>query len=169
MPEPGQQDQEDGGERGAGRGSLLTAIEAIETRLAWQALAEQPAGLYERDFTVQQFRALLLLRANDANAGMSTHAFAEALGIQPNVATGIIQRLASRGLIHREEDPHDLRVRRLTLTPVANEMIDEIHQVPLEHRRRLLSYLSDDQLATLLELLEVIAAGAARDAAPARS
>ena len=65
-------------------------------------LPEETSSLLDYDLTLQQIRAFALIFARGQTPITKV---ADALGIRPNVATGIIQRLVDRGLIERHEDP----------------------------------------------------------------
>lgn len=77
----------------------------------------------------------------------------DALGIRPNVATGMIQRLLDQELIERHEDPNGRGVRLLTVTEHGLALIDELNEIVSAKRRALLDRLSDEQLHQLPESL----------------
>jgi DNA-binding MarR family transcriptional regulator len=77
---------------------------------------------------------------------------ADARGIRPNVATGIIQRLVDRGLVERRKDPDDRWVRLLSVTDRGRALIDELSGIVLAKGRELLDRLSDEQLPQLRDI-----------------
>jgi DNA-binding MarR family transcriptional regulator len=77
---------------------------------------------------------------------------ADALGIRPNVATGIVQRLVGRELIERREDPRDRRIRLVTVSSRGLALVDELSEIVLVKGRELLDRLSDEQLRQLRDI-----------------
>jgi DNA-binding MarR family transcriptional regulator len=132
------------------RDRLLDEIGALEIRLLALGLPEETSSLLDYNITLQQIRAFALIFARGETPITKV---ADALGIRPNVATGIVQRLVDRGLIERREDPGDRRVRLLTVTDQGRELIDELGTIVLAKGRGLLDRLSDEQLHQLSEIL----------------
>ncbi len=81
---------------------------------------------------------------------------AKHMSISESAATALIDRLFAQGLVSRFSDPKDRRMVKVGLSSYAERMIVQIE----ENRRRtvelLLSALEDEQLVTLVELLETI-------------
>jgi DNA-binding MarR family transcriptional regulator len=140
------------------RSRLLDEIGALEIRLVARGLPEETASLLDYNITLQQLRAFALVFARGQTP---INGVAHALGIKPNVATGIIQRLVDRGLIERREDPGDRRVRLLSLTQQGFALIDELSGIILAKRREFLERLSDQQLHQLRDILTTM--GSTRD------
>jgi DNA-binding MarR family transcriptional regulator len=132
------------------RSRLLDEIGALEIRLLALGLPEETSSLLDYEITLQQLRAFALVVARGQTPITKV---ADALGIRPNVATGIIQRLVDRGLIERREDPADRRVRLLTVTEQGLALIAELSGIVLAKARERLERLSDQQLQQLRDLL----------------
>jgi DNA-binding MarR family transcriptional regulator len=131
------------------RRRLLDEISVLEIRLLALGLPEQTSSLLDYDLTLQQIRAFAFILARGQTP---IRRLADALGIRPNVATGIIQRLVDRGLIERREDPDDRRVRLLSVTDRGLALIDELSGIVLAKGRELLDRLSDEQLRQLRDI-----------------
>lgn len=129
---------------------LLDDIGALEIRLMAGGLPEETVSLLDYDLTLQQLRAFAVVFGRGQ---ASVTQVAEALGVRANVATGIVQRLVDRGLIERNEDPEDRRVRQLTVTYKGAALIEEVGAIVLAKGRRLLNRLSDTQLEQLRDIL----------------
>jgi DNA-binding MarR family transcriptional regulator len=71
------------------------------------------------------------------------------------------QTLESRGLVQREEDAQDARVRRLRLTDAGVALFDQIAPLALSYERRLLADFSETEIKTLMRLLERLERAAA--------
>ena len=132
------------------RDRLLADITTLEIRSIARGLPEETSSLLDYDLTLQQIRVFAYVFGH---GGTSITRVAEALGIKPNVATGIIQRLVDRGLIERREDPDDRRVRLLTVTVRGSALIDDLASIILAKMRGSLERLSDEQLRQLRGLL----------------
>lgn len=132
------------------RQQMLEEIGALELRLLAGGLPEETSSLLDYDLTVQQLRAFAFIFAGGETP---INRLAEALGIRPNVATGIIQRLVERQLIERREDPEDRRVRLLSITERGRALIDELGDIALAKGRVLLDRLTDQQLRQLRDIL----------------
>jgi DNA-binding MarR family transcriptional regulator len=132
------------------RARLLDEIGTLEIRLLAMALPEQTSSLLDYDLTLQQVRvfAFILARGDTPISRV-----AEALGIKPNVATGIIQRLVDRGLIERREDLDDRRIRLVTVTDRGLALIEELSGIVLAKTRELLDRLSDERLHQMRDIL----------------
>ena len=61
----------------------------------------------------------LVLRVVDRFPGISAGGLAHIVRLHPSTITGIVQRLADRGLLERDRDPVDTRRARLRLKPRA--------------------------------------------------
>jgi DNA-binding MarR family transcriptional regulator len=131
------------------RSRLLSEISTLEIRLLASGLPEQTSSLLDYDLTLQQLRVFAFILARGQ---ISVTKVADALGIRPNVATGIIQRLVDRGLIERHDDTDDRRVRLLTVTDRGLALIDELSGIVLAKGRELLDRLSDEQLRQLRDI-----------------
>ena len=132
------------------RDRLLADITTLEIRSIARGLPEETSSLLDYDLTLQQIRVFAYVYGHGET---SITKVADALGIKPNVATGIIQRLVDRGLIERREDPDDRRVRLLTVTVRGSALIDDLASIILAKMRGSLERLSDEQLRQLRGLL----------------
>ena len=97
--------------------------------------------------SVVQASALLRI-----DGSISMRELATRLGGHASNATGIADRLASRGLVERREDPDDRRVKRVDLTP---EGVATRHRLTacMESARTPFARLSPAQRGQLHELL----------------
>lgn len=75
------------------------------------------------DLTMQQVRVLGHI-VNDP--GIAGHELGERLGVTAPTASGLIDRLVEKGLIHRVDDPHDRRIRRLHPTELGLDVIRQM-------------------------------------------
>jgi DNA-binding MarR family transcriptional regulator len=110
-------------------------------------------GEYERASGVHQLTAV------QAKAlGMLTYRplrmrrIAELLQCDPSNVTGIVDRLAARGLVSREPDPKDRRVKRIALTDDGQRVADDLAK-SLDFAARPLAALDSSEQTALRDLL----------------
>ncbi|WP_144016143.1 MarR family winged helix-turn-helix transcriptional regulator [Demequina sp. NBRC 110052] len=138
------------------RESLLDTTVAEFMRFLHRSSPNQVGAVARLGLTLHQFRGIIIVYVEP---GITTSDFADAIGVQPSVATGVVQRLVARDLVRRELDADDRRVRRLYLTDQGNEVAEEAAGIARSARRTQLSALDDGQLEQLRELLRVLDSG----------
>jgi len=82
-----------------------------------------------------------------ADAPPSMRSLAEAIDASPASATGIVDRMERRGLVHRERDDTDRRIVRVEVTQAGRDLLDGF----AVERRETLAALLDDLSASELE------------------
>jgi len=135
--------------------TLNGAVDALVSYLRASA-PRQGENIANLNLTLHQFRALAHISNLDAP---TTSEIAEAVGVQPSVGTGIVQRLVSEGLVERRDDASDRRIRRLVPSGRGQAVIEEALGAAKSQRRVQLSVLSDAQLAQLTEIANVLRDG----------
>jgi DNA-binding MarR family transcriptional regulator len=128
-------------------GDIADMLHAVTRRIRRDAVADlAPIGL-----TPALVRTLRTLRRYDGSARMSS--LAEALHIARRSATTLVDGLAARGLVAREDDPSDRRAVLVRLTDRGVALLDEIDALRRAAAERMLRTLSagdQDQLRDLL-------------------
>ena len=94
---------------------------------------------------------------------MSGRELADLIGVGLAALSGMIDRLGANDLVIRQEDPHDRRVRRISLSKTGAELIGSIITAGADKQRRLLSRLSAGELALVAEAMEVLVRVAAEE------
>lgn len=117
-------------------------------------MRSQAEALIDHHLTLAQFRAMLFIHAQP---GRPTSDVGDYIGVKPNIATGVIQRLVDRGWVARERDPEDGRVRLLTPTPAGRGFVSAVLDQVERQYTETLSALSDTQLAQLEGVLATLA------------
>ncbi|HEY4441550.1 MAG TPA: MarR family transcriptional regulator [Candidatus Elarobacter sp.] len=128
---------------------------------AWQALFEvfksqkhhAQAALAELDLTMQTAHALTAI----SHQGLTMRALADELSCDASNATGIVDRLETRGLIERRADPDDRRVKRVCLTAAGKRILEKVEARFLRPPPAIAALSAADQ-RTLLALLERVLA-----------
>jgi DNA-binding MarR family transcriptional regulator len=108
--------------------------------------------------TAAQVEALMLL--HESGRALSMHELAEALSASPSSATQMVDRLVRMGLVERLREEEDRRLVRIQLSVPARERFEEMLSARLGLLASATAPLCDAELATLVELLEKVAASA---------
>ncbi|MDN4476601.1 MarR family transcriptional regulator [Demequina sp. SYSU T00192] len=145
------------------RESAVEEVVELQGRLMRSSVRHQARTLVEEGLTPVQFHLLMCLHERP---GMPTAEAADATGLRPNIASGVVQRLVERGWVERGSAPEDGRVRLLSLTAegvaLVEQAVEEAERGFVEH----LDALSDEQILQLRGILAtILAAGEAGQSA----
>ena len=88
------------------RDGLMATIAEDEAALIRLFSRAQFTALLQTTLTMQQLKVLVLLHVDGA---LMSHELADALKISPTSVTGLVDRLADRGLVERVADTNDRR------------------------------------------------------------
>jgi DNA-binding MarR family transcriptional regulator len=139
---------------------LIADIMGAQQRLQYLFAYDRSDPLFASHLTVSQLKILLLLSRRGAVSGRE---LADLIGVGLAALSGMIDRLVANDLVIRQEDPHDRRVRRISLSKTGAELIGSIITAGAEKQRRLLSRLSAGELALVAEAMEVLVRVAAEE------
>jgi MarR family transcriptional regulator, transcriptional regulator for hemolysin len=78
--------------------------------------------------------------------GMTQSQLAEELDLGKVAIGGLIDRLERTGLLRREADPNDRRIKRIFLNPKSKELIETMREVNHKMNEHILAGLSAGQL-----------------------
>lgn len=92
-----------------------------------------------------QMKALVTLAAHDEDQAATVNRLADELGISLASASRAVDGLVRRGLVTRQEDPADRRVRRLAVTAAGEEVADELLAARLAGVERFVESLAADE------------------------
>ena len=137
--------------------------ELIPEIIKLQRKVDRTRRQYELDvwmdlpITMAQLKSLFFI----SNQG-SAHSgkLATALGVTPTNITGIIDRLVKQGLVSRTEDTQDRRVILLQATARGEELVVKLRERRRGYLAQVLTHLSVDELATLVQGLNFLARAA---------
>jgi len=135
----------------ATRGGLRGEVWAILRRLFREHRLRFLSAAAELDLHPAQAGALLQLAEP-----LSMNHLAGELGCDNSNVTGLVDRLAARGLVSRRESPDDRRVRQVVLTDAGRRTREQLLQrvgAPVGELGR----LTEDEQRQLLELLRKVA------------
>jgi DNA-binding MarR family transcriptional regulator len=123
---------------------LLTCANLIESRVR--------AGLRE-DFAITLPRFDLLAQLDRSPDGLTMGELSDRLMVSNGNITGLVERLASEGLIARAPAPGDRRRSRVKLTPAGKRAFDAMTPTHERWIDDLLAGLTRTEMADLLGLL----------------
>ncbi len=132
----------------------LCAAEVMETiPLVMQVLRSQMRSQSSPDLSLPQFRTLTFL---NRHPGASLSDLAEHLGVTRATASAITERLVQRCLVDRRERPESRRHVVLQLTQAGDDRLVQIRQTTRSHMAKMFTSLSEMQMQSLVEGLEVL-------------
>ena len=142
---------------------LIADIMEAQRRLQRLFAYDESDPLFSSHLTVSQLRILLLLSRGDA---MSGGELADRIGVKLAALSGMIDRLVTNDLVLRQEDRHDRRVRRISLSPAGAELVGSIITAGTDRQRGLLGRLSVGELSTVADAMRILVRAAEEAAGP---
>jgi DNA-binding MarR family transcriptional regulator len=128
---------------------LAAEVMASIIRLNKERIRESGPHLRPYDLTTQQL--WLLAKLDDDGVPIGT--LAEALQCHSSNVTGMVDRLEARGLVARQPDASDRRVKLVAITPPGRALRGKLLQIARRPPEALVERLDAEQLETLNELL----------------
>jgi DNA-binding MarR family transcriptional regulator len=122
-------------------------------------VSSRPAAWAGNDLTLSQLIALHII---SARSPMTLIALSEALGTRPPATCAMVNRLAQAGLVHRTQDPSDLRRVLLAVTSTTAQMIGKIDPDTARRLQAVLSSMGSAAQRVLTEVLKDTARRLAR-------
>ena len=101
-----------------------------------------------------QYNVLRILRGAGPE-GLACREIGERMITRDPDITRLLDRLEARGLLTRTRDQQDRRVITARISPEGQRLLEELDQPIAEVDRQPLQHLGEQQLRTLIELLEL--------------
>lgn len=130
-----------------------TVMSTADTFLRKSARLFRPFGL-----TGAQYNVLNILA--ESTEGISQRALGDLLVVDRSNVTGLLDRLEKAGWVRRQDDPHDRRVYRVSLTAAGRELWGKVHPVYLNVVDQLTRGLTRKKMDHCLEVLRHLESGA---------
>ncbi|GAM06035.1 MULTISPECIES: MarR family winged helix-turn-helix transcriptional regulator [Novosphingobium] len=121
---------------------------------SWRQLADRVLASLE----ISNSTGYALLHLERRGGGMRQSDLAREIGITEASLVRTLQHLERAGLVSREGDPEDGRAKILDLTGEGAGLARKIDARLIELRAELLDGISEEDLATTVEVLDLIAA-----------
>ena len=99
--------------------------------------------LAELDLSLAQHEILATIHRY---SGLTQRELSEQLLVVKSNATALLKKLEARGLIRREPDPEDSRIKRLSLTRSGDALVQRSFAVQTRVISAMASVMSDDEL-----------------------
>ncbi|MFI5494603.1 MarR family winged helix-turn-helix transcriptional regulator [Actinoplanes sp. NPDC051859] len=139
---------------------LIAEIIGAQQQLQHLFAYDRSDPLFSSQLTMSQLKILVLLHRLGDTSGRE---LAGLLGVSLATMSGMVDRMVAQDLVTRAEDPHDRRVRRLTLSPTGHSLITDIITAGTEKQVRLLQKLTDGELATVRDAMTALVRVAVED------
>ncbi|MEO6885710.1 MAG: MarR family winged helix-turn-helix transcriptional regulator [Jatrophihabitantaceae bacterium] len=127
--------------------STYEVLEQFLTRLHFLGEAEAIDTLVDTDLSFSQVRMICVLAIHDS--AIAINELAQHLRMSVAATGRAVEQLAGLGLVERREDPHDRRIRRVSLSPTGRTLMEKhfdawrgslrafVQRLPVEDRERL--------------------------------
>ncbi len=135
---------------------LLDVIEALLDNLHCGAQSAGLATLMAADLTFSQMRTLLTLAQRPEPVPI--HEIAAGLGLSVAAAGRNVDQLVRTGLVDRDEDELDRRVKRISLSRAGFELLTVFKDGQRRFALDLLSAVEDDDVRRLIDALRPVVA-----------
>jgi DNA-binding MarR family transcriptional regulator len=146
------------------RGVPMRRIAAPLVRRLEQVCLSMVAEALENSGLVQLEYALLVFI--DDLPGISQHTLSDALGIDRNNVSLLVDKLEERGLLKREVSGADRRARQLTITPAGAKLWRRYRDRIKQANERILSPLKAPEKELFLDMLVRVVDGNLQHARP---
>ena len=109
-----------------------------------------------RPLGLSQARWLLLVHLSEAPDGLPQLALADKAGVSGPTLVRQIDHLEADGLVIRQEDPSDRRVKRVMLTPKGEERFQAVDDIAAALREEALAGSDAAEVETTLRLTQAL-------------
>ncbi len=136
------------------RQALTRDMYALASYLMRTATVGTFNAIAELDLSFTQIKALCALDSDDEER--SVKALAELLGVSLPTMSRAVDGLFERGLVGRQEDPEDRRLKRVRVTDAGRAVPRALNDARLSALQELISALGDEEAAALEHALSLI-------------
>ncbi len=113
----------------------------------------------DEDFSLAQLATLYLLERMGEH---SVKQVAEVIGRSLSATSRLLDQLAKRGLVQREEDERDRRAKRVVLTDRGGELLRDLERERAGAQLAVMAYLSVEEREVVHQAMALLAKGARR-------
>ena len=96
------------------------------------------------------------LKGVDAAPGIDQRTLARTIGLDTSTMVGVVERLESRGLVHRGSTRADRRVRLLTLTEEGQSVMAKMQPMVNRAQEKILAPLSKTDRKEFMRMIKVL-------------
>lgn len=134
------------GEHSARDTDLTQEIFDLNEQIRAQSFALVEPVAFPPDLTMRQLQVLIAAQRAE---GLTVHAAADELGVTMPTASGLVDRLVEKGMITKDGDEADRRVRHINLTESGEATLGQLDSAFDRVLREMLSLLDHDELVKL--------------------
>ncbi len=127
---------------------LLMQVLIRERRNQFSRVAAETGLSFPQSFALQQL--------NPEGRPESMRALAQCLQVDPSAITGLVDRLEAKGLVERQPDPEDRRVKALVLTTRGKRVRAHLRRI-VEEPPASLSRIDEKRLIVVRDVLAAMA------------
>ncbi len=120
-------------------------------------LREDLSELFDATLTMQQLKLMVVLHRDGPT---SSHALADELAVSTPTVSGMVDRLADRGMLTRSTDARDRRVRLVALTDEGDRMVASVHEAGWRIGRDVMERMQLADLQALAQGVQALARAA---------
>jgi DNA-binding MarR family transcriptional regulator len=139
--------------------ALRDEIFDLNEQIRTQSFALVGPLTFPPDLTMRQLHVLSAVARME---GLTVHQLAETMKIATPTASGLVDRLADKGLLERVGDEADRRVRHLHLTPTGEETIGQMDTAFDRLLDEMLDSLDGDELTAFRDHFRLMLAAIER-------
>ncbi|NMG74096.1 MarR family winged helix-turn-helix transcriptional regulator [Aromatoleum diolicum] len=133
---------------------MLPGLAGYQLRLAQIAIFRDfSEALGEYDVTPGLFGILVII---EANAGLKQTELARAAHLDRSTVVSVIDNLERRSLVERRAAENDRRSNSLVLTADGAALLKKLKRRVVDHEKRLVEHLTEEERGTLVTLLQKI-------------
>jgi len=146
-----------------GRAALIARLVDLQPQFRRRFAALMPAQLREADTSLQDLiggttiRQLEVLRLLATKGPLAMHELATLHGVTRSSTTEVVDRLVAHGLVERRYDSLDRRSVEVALTAPAEALAGQVRRAQEASIAVLTDVYDDEELTTLVRLLEKMA------------
>jgi DNA-binding MarR family transcriptional regulator len=130
---------------------MLTDLVGFQLRrVSAQSMTELEKALADLNLRTVHYTVLSTI---EASPQITQNDICRAIHMRPANLVPIIRELVQRELVVRREDPADKRIARVSLTPTAQALMDEVHRRVLDHEAAFFGALEPGEREMLMRLL----------------
>lgn len=147
------------------REQLLAEIRDIEPAMFRAMGPANTRDWIAVELTMSQLKVAFLLYCATlphGTDGLRVSEVARSLGVTLPTVTSVMDKLVERRLIRRDEDPTDRRQHVCRLTPDGLQLIERLVAGKRSYTSKLLTYLDDEALVTVLGGMKLLIGAAER-------
>jgi DNA-binding MarR family transcriptional regulator len=138
---------------------LTRSLTALRHAVLRDGFLDAIRAMDDHELSVAQMATLMLL---DAEGSSTVGDLANDLGRSLSATSRLLDQLVRRGLVSRQEDEYDRRVKRVALAEHGQELISRVQRQRAEAQLSVMAALSEADRADVMRAMTLLAEAATR-------